>query len=499
MRTSRTFLAALLVFGCSESDPAPGPGNPTSSGPDAGYGDAGPQIPILQGGRTVRVLPGNPGLVGITSDEHLITRDGTLIMAAPLVEGAKPTTIVDTGRVVLIRGSVVFVWSDVDYETGLGELLVWSAAGGAHALGRAPFAEDSVAASDDGRWVMYLQNTNETTADLVISDVNFQAPQTLVSGMGRGGQDTCRPNYRFVGDRAFVAWCPPGSRDGAFQRFLPPSGGGPWSAEMMAQAIQPRWDSDQTGDRVIYITNGSQAIFVDGKDSVEVDNSVGWATLLPDGSAALYRVGDQLRRSPLPEVDPEPVVTTNFRLPVAFTPSYDHVVYSTAVVYEEGERRDLYLADTTGFNPQPLVLASDPSARLPAAPITTDGGWLLYYDELRTRAEGATLNARRIGSEESLSFPNVYDAKVARDGLVVISDNRSNPDQWPVVADLKLLDLSADAGVAMIEERVIDGSAFFVGPDGDRVIYLRSGVDAEGHQDRDAQGVYMMVLPDADD
>src|SRR5690606_32254304 len=162
-------------------------------------------------------------------------------------------------------------------------------------------------------------------------------------------------------------------------------------------------------------------------------------------------------------------------------------------------RRDLYLADTTGFNPQPLILASDPSARLPAVPITTDGGWLLYYDELRTRAEGATLNARRIGSEESLSFPNVYDAKVARDGLVVISDNRSNPDQWPVVADLKLLDLSADAGVAMIEERVIDGSAFFVGPHGDRVIYLRSGVDAEGNQDRDAQGVDMMVLPDADD
>src|SRR6201999_3184719 len=96
----------------------------------------------------------------------------------------------------------------------------------------------------------------------------------------------------------------------------------------------------------------------------------------------LYTVGDQLRRSTVPYANPVPIVTTGFSEPVAFTPSYDRVLYSSTVTYDNGTQRDLRLVATDAFNPQPIELVSDPVAQLARSSITTDGKFVFYLTDV---------------------------------------------------------------------------------------------------------------------
>ena len=95
--------------------------------------------------------------------------------------------------------------------------------------------------------------------------------------------------------------------------------------------------------------------------------------MLPDGSAVLYSVGDQLRRTDLPEPNPVAIVTTGYSNPVGFTPDYSHALYSSRVTYENGTQRDLRLVATEDFNPEPVELVAEPEATLPRSSMTDDG------------------------------------------------------------------------------------------------------------------------------
>ncbi len=187
---------------------------------------------------------------------------------------------------------------------------IWTEAGGTQEVGSTTYSETLVAASDSGNFLVYTANTKSTKTDLMLASSDFSTNDALIAGMGVGSDTTCSPAVAFVGERLFVGSCDPGSREATIQRFE--NDGKSFVPTLIADHALASWSTDASGDRVFYQNDNYEGFFnEDGNDS-RIDAGVSRGFLLPDGSAVLYTVGDQLRRSSVPDANPVPVVTTGF-------------------------------------------------------------------------------------------------------------------------------------------------------------------------------------------
>jgi hypothetical protein len=274
------------------------------------------------------------------------------------------------------------------------------------------------------------------------------------------------------------------------QRFDPPEEGATeWRQLTVASDMSTTWSADVDGRFVFYVGNDYRAYVLTGDTPQVVDAGVSWGTMVNDGSALLYTVGDQLRRSPLPDLNPNPVVTNGFAVRNGWSPDMSHALYSRRVTYEGGTQRDLYLASTVEFNPEPKVLVPEPLARLSRSLFTTDGQYALY---LTTNGEGGTtLHVQPVNGDEEQLWPWVDTIAAAHGSRIVFSDNRSSPDKYPIVADLKVLD-PITGQTAVLQERVDDGRTFYVSADGRRVVFIRPrGADPA----LQVHGLYVQEIP----
>ena len=467
--------------GTAGADGGVGSGGSAGTGP----GDAGPLEPARQ------LAPGSAALVGVTQDAHAVYRNaaGTL-HAIAIAPGATPLAVTDQPGTIVIQGRVVFSWANVDWTTNLGNLRFFTASGGTIEVGVALFAEDMVAASADGKTVVYNANVSEKTTDLMIAQTDVFAPSVLIPAVGRGAQDTCRAQLGFVGQRLFVGYCPAGSQAATIQRFDRTETG--WTATAIASNALPRWSADQSGERVFYQSRDYRGNFAQAGQTSIVDSSVSGGLMLPDGSGILYNVSDQLRRTELPQINPIPIVTRGFAQRADFSPGYEHVLYSRTVTYEGGTKRDLLLTDTRGFNPTPRELVAQPVASLSRSTFTSDGKYVLYLTDVTPL--GSTLNVASVDTGAVRMFTDVDTVVSAKGSTIVFSDNRSDPAKYPIVADLKALDVSSDRAPTLIETQIMDGRSFYASPDLGSVVYVRSGIDRDP-ADPASQGVFVRPLP----
>jgi hypothetical protein len=301
----------------------------------------------------------------------------------------------------------------------------------------------------------------------------------LLTAVGRGSETTCAPNFGFSAKSLFVGWCTLGSRDGQIERYE--LSAGKWSATTVASDALPNWSTDKSAKRVFFQSKDYQGFYYEDGQSHLVDSGVGGGLLLPDGSAVLYTVGDQLRRSELPNVNPVPIVTKSYSQRVEFTPSFDHVLYSTQVTYDNGTRRDLLLASTDGFNPTPTVLVDEPVATIARSAFTKDGKYLFYLTNVTPA--GAKLTVRSLAGDVTRTVEGVVDVAAAHGSTIVFSDSPTEPDVWPVLGTLKSLDLSSEAEPAVLEQRIVDGKTFQLSADGTLVVYVRAATGDEGSTD----------------
>jgi hypothetical protein len=342
-------------------------------------------------------------------------------------------------------------------------------------VGETPYVEALVAASESGATLVYPANTTETTTDLMITSNDFSAPEVLIPAMGLGSEETCGAVIGFVGERLFVGWCPEGSRAASIQRFELVDGA--WQAQTIAEDALPAWSADDSGERVFYQSSQYSAYVAEAGESMLIDSSVGRGQMVSDGSAVLYTVGDQLRRSEIPAVNPTPIVTTGYKQPIGFSSDFELALYSTTVTYEEGTRRDLLLVSTEGLNAEPIQLVSDPIAALGRSSITQDGRYVFYLTDMSMT--GATLHIVAKDGSEMLSLPGVVEVVAAKDSTLVFTDNSSNPDVYPIVADLRVINLARETEARVVEKNVLDGHNFHVSADGTKVVYVRSGLDRD--------------------
>jgi hypothetical protein len=213
--------------------------------------------------------------------------------------------------------------------------------------------------------------------------------------------------------------------------------------------------------------------------------------LLPNGKTVLYSVGDQLRRAELPSVNPVAIVTTGYKQPVGFSPDFGLALYSTTVTYEQGTQRDLLLTTTAAFNSSPLVLVDKPIATLARSHMTRDGRYIFWLTDSSPR--GGSLHVVDASGAEVAELPNVLEAAAGDGSLLVFSDNPSDPDQYPVVADLKIMDLALEDEPRVVEEKILDGKSFQLSGDGKTVSYVRSGVDRDSAE-AGYQGVFSVGI-----
>jgi hypothetical protein len=308
--------------------------------------------------------------------------------------------------------------------------------------------------------------------------------------MGLGSDTTCSPSLGFVGESLLVGFCAPGSRDATIERF--DLDDDQWSGTVIAKQALPSWSADASANGIFYQTNNYEGYYAEGGEQYRIDASVSRGFLLPEGSAVLYTVGDQLRRSTVPEANPVPIVTTGFAEPVAFTSSYGMALYSTKVTYDNGTQRDLRLVATDGFTQEPIELVADPVATLTRSSITEDGQFVLYLTDVT--ATGGTLHIVGLDGEERLSLRGVLDAVAARGSGIVFTDNGSDPEVYPNVADLKYIDPAVSAESSLIEASITEAKNFQLDAAGARVVYVRSGVDRDS-DDPERDGLFSCDLP----
>ena len=493
MRTSNYLSVTLVLVGCGTTGgeemfatTSPGAaGEPASEvGGQASQGSDSSEL-----GQPIQIAPGQAALTGVTSDGWAVFRDADTLSAAKL--GAEPSIqeITQQPGSVLVRGKAVFNWANVDWMLGVGDLSVWTADAGAHEIGPTPYAEGLVAASEDGATIVYTVNTKKKTTDLLLTPSDLSAPQVLIPAMGLGSETTCAASIGFVGERLFVGWCQAGSRVAKLERYE--LVGDAWEPTLIADDALPVWSADSSGDRVFFQSSAYSAYFSENGKQVLIDAGVGQGLLLPDGSAALYTVGDQLRRSAMPDVNPVPIVTTGYKQPIEFSPAFDLALYSTTVTYDAGTQRDLRLVSTDAFNPEPIELVAEPVATLGRSSMTQDGRFVFYLTDVTP--SGGSLHIVAKDGTEQLVLPNVLEVAAANDSTLIFTDNSSDPALYPIVADLEIIDVANETVPRLLEAKILDGRSFQLARERDTVFYVRSGVDRDAEA-AERDGLFLLSI-----
>lgn len=477
MRLCAAFLTTLFLGACSS-------GQPVTAPPPTDKANTVPQVPPTQ------LVPGQLQLVGTTKDgSWAIYRDATTLSAVPIQVGAAPQVITDKPGTVRIIGSVVFNWADVDWTTNLGDLTVWSPTTGAQHVGITAFADNLVGAAADGSAVVYATDVTDTTVKLVVASTDMAIQQELIAAMGRGGDTTCPASVGFAGQRLFVGWCAVGSRTATIDRY--DLANGTWVSTVVSDNALQNWSASATGDRVFYQSGDYKGYYWEAGTSYLIDASVSGGMMVPDGSVVFYNVSDQLRRTTIPDISPIPVVTRGYAQLAEFSPDYTWVMYSTQVTYEGGTKRDLLVVRTDQFNPTPTVLVASPTGSIGRTAFTADNQYAFYFTDLADN--GSTLNVFPLNGGQPITTPGVFEATAGVDGKIVFSDTRSDPNAYPVVADLKVLD-AATGQITPIEDKVMDGKEYYAVPSSGYVVYVRSGVDRD-QTAIDKDGLFLASIP----
>jgi hypothetical protein len=457
---------------------------------DGGSHDGGTRPAVSADVVKTELVPGDVTIVGLTSDGWAVFRDGNALRAAHLSAPFETQDVAPNAGSVVIQGKVLFNWANVDWMANVGDLSIWSADAGAHEIGSTQFAEGLVAASDAGDVIAYTTNLTSTTMDVVLAPSDLSASQVVMKSAGRGSNTTCTPTIGFVGARFFAGSCAAGQRSGSIQRFDRGTQG--WQSTVISTGALPVWSADAAGDKVFFQSDSYAGEYVDGGQSHLVDNGAGTGVILPDGSAILYTVGDQLRRTALPNINPITIVTTGYSNAVAFSPSFRLALYSTKVTYDTGTQRDLRITATDVFNPNPTELVAQPLATLPRSYMTSDEKLVLYLTDMMPT--GANLHLVTVDGKERAVLPGAVEAAAARAGAIVFTDNPSDPNQYPVLADLKLVDPNAGGAPQLLEAKVVDGKSFQVDASGTHVVYVRSAIPGDAGTGRTG-GLFVLTLP----
>jgi hypothetical protein len=417
----------------------------------------------------VELIKANARIAGITSDDRVVYRDTDGLFSIKAAPGAPRRVAAVYPGTVHIKGRAIFTFTQEDWGSGQGALSVWTPHVGVRQVGKAAIGEANVQARRDGRYLLFALNVSEASLDIVAASSDLAVAQVIVKGAGRGGSETCRPSFGFANENALVAYCEPGSTEAKLVQ-LRVGEDHLWTPEVVAEKVGTQFAADESGETLFYIDRRGHGYIRTQSSTTKLESNVTWGMLTHDGETLFYTVGDQLRRRT--DSGPAiPVVTTGFTQSAAWTQDASFVLYSRTIEYAGVAQRDLYLTGTEWFNPEPRELVGQPVARLSRSAFTRDGRFALYMTDVNDAGAG-TLHAYPTAGGSGFTMAGVDTVLAAAGSTVLVSDGRSEPGSWPMLADLKKLSLDSGTPPSVVKGGIVDGRSHQVTEDGTRVVYV---------------------------
>lgn len=390
MRLQVSFALVLVVAGCGHNSSSTDGGDGGSGDMPAPVGDGGGDLAVVSTGN--KVAPGTWLLAGVTSDDFAVVYDvkNGGLFTVPLAGGtpflidAKGTW--DTG-IASVRGRVVFSWRDVDPSSGVGNLTVWTAAGGSKVLSLdfsvAPSANDNpgvYAASDDGAYVIYTDRTSDdgAQADIYLAESSAQVGTKILDQQLTDA--SCFPQVGFAGGRFLISHCNAPGDGGAGLPVVSTVDPATGKVIDLKTGAANFFATDKAGTKVLVASAAGAATVVPigGGNGLAIDSAVTGGLLTADGGGAIYRtVAGSLKRatvgaSPMPMTLVGSAVK-NFE---ALSGDGKFLLYSTNMDAQTGYT-DLFLASTQAAG-APVTLAAGAKASLFGDAFTADRSRALF-------------------------------------------------------------------------------------------------------------------------
>lgn len=471
-------------------------GSSSSSGGSSSGGVTITPKPLKQGGAV---------LLGVTDDDQAIyvTIGGaSSSLEAVSLAGGTPTVIAATidpqNDNVVVSGSAVAWWTNIDANTGAGTINVWSKAAGA----KTALATDSAAgvftASSDGSRVAYSVATNAqgTQTDLWVTDTSAAAVVTngifavadSINLASAGGD--CAPDMEFVGKKLFAAFCTGTSANATDARlyYVPEASTSEVrldTAGAAAGLIQPLWFSDKTGSKLFVVGAGASStgriIDVAGNTSVALEDGTGLAGFLTDdGSAVVYRTNaGGLKRA---GTGASPAPKTLFAgAKIVLDRSGDKSRMIVTTLDPANDLVDIRSVDTVTENQTP----KDIVATATSYPIgfSGSGGQVVYLTDMTDTTNKLKSKPSTGGTERELA-KDIEALGIAPqgDGLIIVENGQ--PQGNLTLSDLRYVDAATGASSAKITDGVPD-SGFIIAKK--KLVYTRIA--------QTGAGLYVADLP----
>jgi hypothetical protein len=455
----------------------------TTCNPDAGAGDSGMDSGTVTLPGTQLRQGNDLSIWAITSDGYVVYLDHTTsTLNAVSIHGGQPQTISSSlgpSFTVVASNHVAFVWTNLNAQN-VGQLLVWSAATGAHSVSAASAAGFGLAAADaSSSYIVYLTNSNGTTlvSDLygAVSDGTFPSPlltSISPSYIGTSGSYAIA-NANVVGD------------GGIFQSSLVSSFAvGAWTRTDLATSTSAAilW-SYTAAQALVTDDQGLQVFPLGGGPAATIDpnGTYSGASLTADGATVVYATNlptdggmtNTLNRSPVASPSPAVLVSGPSLSVYTLSPNGQSVLSFGPP--------NLYVAHTA---PPSTLLTVAPFTNTASPYFTGDSSHLVYLTNYNVAGSGSgTLNVMPAGG----GAPTVLGQGVvgwagSGPSKAVFNANYAIP-----FADIEVVDTATNAPPTVIVQQA--HPSWGLSPAGDQVVYSWSA------QLGSAAGIYVTPVP----
>ncbi len=478
--------------------------------PDDDKKDAGPKT---EGLKSDTLAQGDQQLFAIAGEDAIYLEYGqtaNTLYAVPIDGSGAPTKIADLGDAddFSISGGAVAVWTNID-DVGFGTLGVWTRATGmksniATASGAGAFFE----ASEDGSRIAFTQNlalTAEeelTSLEIGVRDTSAASNAATLQGTTAAGNAfnfaalDCEPTMGFAGKVFFAQFCPGTGADATNAKLVTVAADGTTVVRLDAATngaagtlkASPAFVASDDGTKVFVVRSQNSAgrfITVGGAaGGTALENDIAAGTMLPDGSAVIYRTaGNVLKKATTAAT---PVVTTlaaaDARGILGLSRDAKHVLFYKLDPESGNPLIDVSIVDHTAATPAPVELVPTRAAY----PLGLNGpsSHFVFLGDLTQT--GASLKSMPITGGAAKTLGDSVGALLAStgNGAVSVSNSKKAPDPNQFeIADITYYD-TVSGKSSKIADSVPDGE---IQAKGKRIVYSRFAPQGSG--------IYAVTLP----
>lgn len=357
---------------------------------------------------------------------------------------------------VRVAGKVVAFWAAVD-ASGIGELGVWTRAGGLEQVGAGSLS-GVFSASEDGSRIAFSSNAGAgRTSDISVGSSTLSAAPAVVIRSAVAAAPACQISLAFVQSRLFAATCTQGENAPTIRSVSKDN-----EVLTVLSSAKNAWATDATGTKVLVISSGGVASVhtIPGNQTTVIDQHVASGKLTPDGNSVVYltEAGDLKKSFSTTVPLGLQTLATGIRGIDVFAPGLSYALVSSTA--PDATNRNLVRHDIelhsispglsfipTPTEPEPLV--SSPTGL--AVGFVSDGGLAVYLSDLPAMGLPlGTLKAHAVAGREDVVLahealtPRLLDSR-AQSSRIVFADHPKLEGDRLAAVDVEIVDAATGA------------------------------------------------------